>query len=235
MQAVQDKMAPVTAPSEGGQGFSVIFLAQGDTMGWIVLTNASVRMAQLVTEKQVCVLGCTYPPMLSLISLFFIISLTHWFPHSPFSLPARLLLHSSTLSVTQSSTLNHAFIFSQSICSLYHFHSLFLGFCTCMSGWTGRFCEKFCPEGSWGSNCSIPCSCENGARCNPANGECICLPTSGCQCAPGWTGSDCRVPCNDTVWGPNCRNACLCSLGKGVCNQVQLLYLSLRERLTLVF
>ena len=33
MQAVQDKMAPVTAPSEGGQGFSVIFLAQGDTMG----------------------------------------------------------------------------------------------------------------------------------------------------------------------------------------------------------
>lgn len=33
MQAVQDKMAPVTAPSEGGQGFSAIFLAQGDTMG----------------------------------------------------------------------------------------------------------------------------------------------------------------------------------------------------------
>ena len=192
-------------------------------------------MAQLVTEKQVCVLGCTYPPMLSLISLFFIISLTHSFPHSPFSLPARLVVHSSTLSVTQSSTLNYAFIFSQSICSLYHFHSLFLGFCTCMSGWTGRFCEKFCPEGSWGSNCSIPCSCENGARCNPANGKCSCLPTSGCQCAPGWTGSDCRVRCDDTVWGPNCRNACLCSLGKGVCNQVQLLYLSLRERLTLVF
>lgn len=33
MQPAQDKMAPVTAPSEGGQGFSAIFLAQGDTMG----------------------------------------------------------------------------------------------------------------------------------------------------------------------------------------------------------
>lgn len=89
------------------------------------------------------------------------------------------------------------------------------GSCTCTSGWYGQFCNMSCPEDFWGSNCSIPCTCINGARCNPVNGECSCHEAVGCRCTPGWTGFDCSVPCNNSVWGPNCHNNCMC----GRCNQ----------------
>ena len=89
-----------------------------------------------------------------------------------------------------------------------------------MSGWSGEFCDKPCRQGVWGVNCSIPCSCVHGAHCNSTNGQCTCQASDGCQCAPGWTGSDCSVPCNDSSWGPNCNKTCLCQHNRGTCHYV---------------
>lgn len=40
-------------------------------------------------------------------------------------------------------------------------------------------CEEPCPSGTHGADCGGICQCQNGARCNPATGE--------CDCPPGWT------------------------------------------------
>ena len=41
-----------------------------------------------------------------------------------------------------------------------------------------------CPIGSHGLNCSVSCTCKNGATCNHTNGACTCLP--------GYVGTDCE-------------------------------------------
>ena len=56
MQHVPEKMVPATAHSQGGQGSFVINPALGGTMGSTVLTDASVKMAQLVIERPVSLL-----------------------------------------------------------------------------------------------------------------------------------------------------------------------------------
>ena len=43
---------------------------------------------------------------------------------------------------------------------------------------------KACPEGRYGSQCLMQCNCENGATCNPVNGQ--------CNCSAGWTGQTCN-------------------------------------------
>lgn len=97
---------------------------------------------------------------------------------------------------------------------------LIIGSCICGSGSSGLLCDKTCSQGYWGKNCTIACSCVNGAFCNPINGQCKCENAGGCQCNPGWTGSDCTVPCGNGSWGGSCNNTCLCG-PNGVCNQVR--------------
>lgn len=63
-------------------------------------------------------------------------------------------------------------------------------------------CEHPCPLNTFGPNCVLKCSCENGAECNHITGQ--------CQCAPGWTGSGCNVPCPDGYYGPSCSQKCTC-------------------------
>lgn len=41
-----------------------------------------------------------------------------------------------------------------------------------------------CPEGTHGLYCRETCSCKNGAKCNPANGQ--------CKCKPGYHGDNCQ-------------------------------------------
>ena len=41
-----------------------------------------------------------------------------------------------------------------------------------------------CPDGTYGQNCSLSCSCKNGGTCLE-NGYCICLK--------GWSGDDCSL------------------------------------------
>ncbi|GIX82446.1 hypothetical protein CEXT_812931 [Caerostris extrusa] len=38
-----------------------------------------------------------------------------------------------------------------------------------------------------GANCTKECKCENGAKCNPFNGSCIC--------PKGWLRDWCHIPC----------------------------------------
>ena len=40
-----------------------------------------------------------------------------------------------------------------------------------------------CSEGYYGSNCQLPCQCQNDADCNQTTGE--------CYCTPGWMGVLC--------------------------------------------
>lgn len=46
----------------------------------------------------------------------------------------------------------------------------FLGTCSCLPGYTGRYCESHCPPNFFGNNCKNECKCQNGATCNPING-----------------------------------------------------------------
>lgn len=41
-----------------------------------------------------------------------------------------------------------------------------------------------CPEGTHGLYCRETCSCKNGAKCNPVNGQ--------CKCKPGYQGDNCQ-------------------------------------------
>ena len=40
-----------------------------------------------------------------------------------------------------------------------------------------------CPEGRYGPDCMLQCTCENGATCDPASGL--------CNCTSGWTNVKC--------------------------------------------
>lgn len=49
--------------------------------------------------------------------------------------------------------------------------------CSCNPGFSGPTCNEVgCPGGNWGPDCSEECLCENGARCEPHTGQCLCPP-----------------------------------------------------------
>lgn len=50
------------------------------------------------------------------------------------------------------------------------------GECSCSAGWTGLYCNETCPPGYYGEGCMLPCSCTNGADCDPITGACVCAP-----------------------------------------------------------
>ena len=37
-------------------------------------------------------------------------------------------------------------------------------------------CEKKCPRGTYGMNCTQTCRCENNSTCHHTDGHCICQP-----------------------------------------------------------
>ena len=45
-------------------------------------------------------------------------------------------------------------------------------------------CPTVCPIGTHGLNCSVSCTCKNGATCNHTDGA--------CTCQPGYVGTDCE-------------------------------------------
>ncbi|KAF3688778.1 Multiple epidermal growth factor-like domains protein 11 [Channa argus] len=53
--------------------------------------------------------------------------------------------------------------------------------CQCEPGWGGLDCSSGCESDYWGPHCSNRCQCQNGAKCNPITGACVC--TDGYQ---GW-------------------------------------------------
>jgi len=59
-----------------------------------------------------------------------------------------------------------------------------------------------CPQGSFGSDCSENCTCQNAAGCDAVSGQ--------CQCPVGWTGVHCHLPCSRGTYGPNCSLTCNC-------------------------
>jgi len=62
-----------------------------------------------------------------------------------------------------------------------------------------------CGRGTYGINCSESCSCERGATCHSATGQCLC--------PVGWTGDQCAEPCDRGQYGPNCSLSCQCHNG----------------------
>ena len=65
---------------------------------------------------------------------------------------------------------------------------------------------SFFPDGNWGTDCSRPCPCRNGGRCEPHTGQCLC--------PPGWKGIHCQNSCDQDKFGLDCIQQCNCSLGK---------------------
>ena len=70
--------------------------------------------------------------------------------------------------------------------------------------------------GTFGSDCSSSCTCQNGAACHHVTGL--------CTCAPGWTGSTCTQACPIGTYGNQCLDECECQNGAacdpvtGACN-----------------
>ena len=58
-----------------------------------------------------------------------------------------------------------------------------------------------CPEGFYG-DCSMPCTCENGATCEPVNGTCVCTA--------GYMGVNCEQECLEWKHGMHCEWDCSC-------------------------
>ncbi|OXB82515.1 UNVERIFIED_CONTAM: hypothetical protein H355_000773 [Colinus virginianus] len=106
------------------------------------------------------------------------------------------------------------------------------GLCHCPPGVQGPFCEDgtssfillglahhvlqkgviaACPDGYYGQNCLLPCSCSSDALCHHVTGE--------CTCPPGWTGHDCRHPCPEGFFGLDCHQVCNCKNAAG-CDHV---------------
>lgn len=85
-------------------------------------------------------------------------------------------------------------------------HCLFLEcsffICICRS----RKCERLCPSGTYGYNCSQTCRCKNNATCSRQDGTCNCTQR-------GWTGVLCHLPCPGGYYGVNCDNKCKCQNG----------------------
>lgn len=66
-----------------------------------------------------------------------------------------------------------------------------------------------CESDYWGPHCSNRCQCQNGAKCNPITGACVC--TDGYQ---GWR---CEEPCEHGYYGKVCQLTCQC-LNGATCN-----------------
>lgn len=66
-----------------------------------------------------------------------------------------------------------------------------------------------CESDYWGPHCSNRCQCQNGAKCNPITGACVC--TDGYQ---GWR---CEEPCEHGYYGKACQLTCQC-LNGATCN-----------------
>nr|XP_022309502.1 receptor-type tyrosine-protein phosphatase zeta-like [Crassostrea virginica] len=91
----------------------------------------------------------------------------------------------------------------------------------CEDGYTGPMCEKVCPTGRYGVNCSFRCgNCLDEKSCHHINGTCI----SGCS--PGWKGEWCDQNCDLGYFGfecnsnckiPNCVNSTSCDPISGHC------------------
>lgn len=71
--------------------------------------------------------------------------------------------------------------------------------------WTG------CPLGKWGRNCEMDCECQNGATCDPFNGDCMCTR--------GWIGTYCDQKCSPDRYGQDCAEICRCKNG-GSCHHI---------------
>lgn len=69
-------------------------------------------------------------------------------------------------------------------------------------GYHGVSCNVTCPEGTYGEDCSNKCQCNNGAKCSPESGMCLCLA--------GWRGQQCDLPCEKSYYGKNCKHECQC-------------------------
>uniref|UniRef100_A0A8B9S9H3 Platelet endothelial aggregation receptor 1 n=1 Tax=Apteryx owenii TaxID=8824 RepID=A0A8B9S9H3_APTOW len=82
--------------------------------------------------------------------------------------------------------------------------------CQCEPGWRG-ICSTPCPPGRFGPDCRGECRCHNGGSCDPVSGQ--------CQCAPGFTGEQCREQCPAGKYGQDCRESCDCANG-GRCYHV---------------
>ena len=52
------------------------------------------------------------------------------------------------------------------------------GMCRCPNGFTGRFCEQTCRQGTYGRNCGGRCQCAQGSTCLPESGLCFCPGSS---------------------------------------------------------
>jgi hypothetical protein len=66
--------------------------------------------------------------------------------------------------------------------------------CTCPIGMTGVYCESYCPDGTWGQDCALQCTCGEQGTCHAMTGA--------CSCNEGWIGDDCTeqpVPPDPTL------------------------------------
>uniref|UniRef100_A0A1I7XTN8 EGF-like domain-containing protein n=1 Tax=Heterorhabditis bacteriophora TaxID=37862 RepID=A0A1I7XTN8_HETBA len=59
-----------------------------------------------------------------------------------------------------------------------------------------------CPIGFYGWYCSQSCDCQNGASCEPGDGQCLCRP--------GFEGDRCELACKNNTFGPHCQLKCDC-------------------------
>ena len=58
-----------------------------------------------------------------------------------------------------------------------------------------------CPEGFYG-DCFMPCTCENGATCEPVSGT--------CTCTAGYVRMNCEQECPEWKHGVLCQWDCSC-------------------------
>lgn len=93
-----------------------------------------------------------------------------------------------------------------------------------------------CESDYWGPHCSNRCQCQNGAKCNPITGACVC--TDGYQgwrceehCEHGYYGKACQLPCQ-CLNGATCNHEtgeCICAPGYTGALWVPVTYLLLRR------
>ncbi|CAG2257240.1 MEGF10_11 [Mytilus edulis] len=77
----------------------------------------------------------------------------------------------------------------------------------CMNGWTDVKCDKDCPNGQFGRNCSKFCNGCVSSICEPVNG--LCDNTTSCN--PGYKHTaKCDISCDDGEFGIECANKCYC-------------------------
>ncbi|GAA6109031.1 multiple epidermal growth factor-like domains protein 6 isoform X2, partial [Tachysurus ichikawai] len=68
-----------------------------------------------------------------------------------------------------------------------------------------------CVEGTYGVGCNSVCVCQNGGRCDPVNGKCLC--------PPGVQGLNCEDGCPQGFFGVFCQRRCNCP-NNGRCHRV---------------